>query len=172
MDFRSAALVIFRIEKIRIRQFRADFRNIHVSPSEKSIPFLGPRLTVQATRRYNSSMRPPAFLPLFASALILTAFSPHLRAQIPEPNSSEMQERANRVILTRALPLMEQAARAADMSPAQAAQVELLLKEQRRIMTLFLSYSGLAGDNLQAKLLEVLDTTRNQLEATKTPGLP
>lgn len=158
--------------KIRIRQFLMDFRIFHVPPSEKSIPFLSPGLTARPKRRYSDSMRPPAFLPLFASAVILTAFSSHLRAQAPEPNTSEMQERANRVVLTRALPLMEQAARAADMSPTQAAQVELLLKEQRRMMTLFLSYSGLAGDNLQAKLLEVLDTTRSQLEAGKTPGLP
>jgi hypothetical protein len=40
------------------------------------------------------------------------------------------------------------------------------------MMTLFLSYSGLAGDNLQAKLLEVLDVTRSQLEAGKIPGTP
>lgn len=120
-------------------------------------------------------MRPPATfvslpLRLLTLAVVLYPLATNTRAQTP--NTTEMQERASRVITTRALPLMEQAARAADMSPTQAAQVELLLKEQRRMMTLFLSYSGLAGDNLQAKLLEVLDTTRGQLEAGRTPGLP
>jgi hypothetical protein len=118
-------------------------------------------------------MRPPAFkFLLFSPALLFLSPIPGLQAQPPEPNLTEMHDRANRIVLTRALPLMEQAARAADMTPTQAAQVELLLMEQRRMMTLFLSYSGLAGDDLQAKLLEVLDTTRGQLEAGKIPGAP
>ncbi|HET6409712.1 MAG TPA: hypothetical protein VFG14_17620 [Chthoniobacteraceae bacterium] len=95
-----------------------------------------------------------------------------VRAQITSPNPSEMQDRANRVILTRALPLMEQAARAADLTSAQAAQVELLLQEQRRTMSLFLGFSGLSSEALQAKLSEVLETTRGQLEAGRDPRTP
>lgn len=83
-----------------------------------------------------------------------------------------MQERANRIIMTRALPLMEEAARAADLTQAQATQMEFLLQEQRRTLALFLNFSGLAGDSLQAKLLEVLDTTRSQLDAGRGPNLP
>lgn len=44
--------------------------------------------------------------------------------------------------------------------------VELLLEEQRRTMMLFLNYSLLGGEELQAKLQQVIDVTRSQIEST------
>lgn len=109
-------------------------------------------------------MRSPAYFPVLgaASLLLVTPFTAW--SQVAEPKTAEMQDRAARVILTRAVPLMEQSARAADLSEAQAAAVDLLLQEQRRTLSLFRGFSDLSGEALASKLQEVLDSTRSQLE--------
>lgn len=103
-------------------------------------------------------MRPLALLPvLFISSLV---------SQAAEPETSEMQDRGRCVMLTRAVPLMEAAARAQDLTKEQAVILEHLLQEQRRNMQLFMGFSGLSGEELQAKLSEVLATTSQQVGVT------
>lgn len=145
-------------------------RRVLQNQSEKGTLSLSLGLTAVRVGGYSDFMRLPASLPCLASILLFTVSTDPVRAQ--EVNTVEMQDRANRVILTRALPLMEQAARAADLTPEQAVQVELLLQEQRRTLTLFLGFSGLSGDGLQSKLAEVLNATGTQLQAYRGPDAP
>ncbi len=68
------------------------------------------------------------------------------------------------------LPLMEEATACGHVPGASCQRWSSLLKEQRRTMTLFLKFLGsLSGDNLQAKLLEVLDTTRSSARGRPRP---
>jgi hypothetical protein len=115
-------------------------------------------------------MRSPALFRALPAATLLLVSPPDVRSQVPE--SSEMQDRATRVILTRAVPLMEQAARAGDWNREQAAAVELLLQEQRRTLSLFLGFSGLSGEALESKLQDVLNSTNSQLESRRQADTP
>lgn len=103
-------------------------------------------------------MRPPKSLPL-----LLFLFPCLLQAG--GPDTSEMEDRTRGVLLNRAVPLMESALRSAELPGENARTLTLLLEEQRRTLLLFLNFSGLTGDDLQAKLQQVMDVTRAQTEA-------
>jgi hypothetical protein len=130
---------------------------------EKRTPLIGNAFTPGRTPRYLNLMPPrnSLWIILFLFPCLLPA---------ADPNATEMRDRSRSVILNRAVPLMEDALRAAERPEDEARNIALLLEEQRRTLLLFLNFSALTGDELQAKLQQVIDVTLSRTSpAQATP---
>lgn len=102
--------------------------------------------------------------------VLLTALSLGTAALAAGPDAAEMQARGRSILLTRAVPAAEAMLRSQAANTDQAQAINLLLQEERSMMLVFIHYSPLTGEALQAKLQEVMDVTAEQVRLLTQPA--
>jgi len=105
------------------------------------------------------------FRPLIMALLAATFLSQAAPSRAASPGDSpEMRDRSRCYLLNRGTQGLDKLLESPGLSPDQVQTITLLLQEMRSEMHLFLDYSNLQGDALQAKLQEVLAVTRDKVE--------
>jgi hypothetical protein len=74
--------------------------------------------------------------------------------------AEEMQARSRNYMLNRGTLSMDALLKSPDLTATQVGEVDLLLRELRSQMQLFMDSSGLEGEALQGKLQDLLEVTR------------